>query len=282
MTMAINETHTIRGDTGNTLSQVDSVGAYAVRRPLFPAIRWGAVLAGVAVGISVQLALTLLGIATGLSTTEVAQGEAMGTGPLIWAGVSMLIAAFVGGYVAARMSGLKRKTDGVLHGAVSWAVTTIMFAVLATSIGGTLVSGVFNNMNQLARAGAVNGESPVAALMRSQGGRLDPAAMRQLQEYLKTGQRDQAVQLVTSTMGVEQGRAEAIVDQALILSGSPESASPQGKATADKAIQGTGTAAWVVFATVALALAIGIGGGALGAAGARRISWGTQAATPQP
>jgi hypothetical protein len=33
---------------------------------------------------------------------------------------------------------------------------------------------------------------------------------------------------------------------------------------------------------VALALAIGIGGGALGAAGARRISWGTQAATPQP
>src|SRR4051812_48319352 len=84
----------------------------AARRPLVPAIRWGAVFAGVAVGVSVQLALTLLGIASGLSSTDVSQGETVGMGPLIWAGLSMLIAAFIGGYVAARMTGLKRKVDG--------------------------------------------------------------------------------------------------------------------------------------------------------------------------
>jgi hypothetical protein len=44
-------------------------------------------------------------------------------------------------------------------------------------------------------------------------------------------------------------------------------------------MQTAGTAAWVVFLAVALALAIGIGGGALGAAGSRRVSWGS--ATPQ-
>lgn len=270
--MAINDTQTTRGDA---LPPVETAGGYALRRPLFPAIRWGAVLAGVAVGISVQLVLTLLGIATGLSATELTQGETMGIGPLLWAGFSMLIAAFVGGYVAARMSGLKRKADGVLHGAVSWAVTTILFAMLATSVGGTLVSGVFNNMSQLAQAGASGGNgSPLAALIRSQGGRLDMEAMQQLQQYLQAGQRDQAVQLVISTMGVEQGRAEAIVDQALILTGSPESASPQGRQTAESAMQDAGAAAWLVFLAVALGLAIGIGGGALGAAGARRVSWG--------
>ncbi len=270
--MAINDTQTTRGDA---LPPVETAGEYALRRPLFPAIRWGAVLAGVAVGISVQLVLTLLGIATGLSATELTQGETMGIGPLLWAGFSMLIAAFVGGYVAARMSGLKRKADGVLHGAVSWAVTTILFAMLATSVGGTLVSGVFNNMSQLAQAGASGGNgSPLAALIRSQGGRLDMEAMQQLQQYLQAGQRDQAVQLVISTMGVEQGRAEAIVDQALILTGSPESASPQGRQTAESAMQDAGAAAWLVFLAVALGLAIGIGGGALGAAGARRVSWG--------
>ncbi|HYD94881.1 MAG TPA: hypothetical protein VEC01_06115 [Noviherbaspirillum sp.] len=268
--MAINETHPARGDSLRQAENVD----YNIRRPMFPAIRWGAVLAGVAVGISVQLALTLLGIATGLSSADVAEGESLGTGPLIWAGVSMLVAAFVGGYVAARMSGLKRKADGILHGAVSWAVTTIMFAVLATSVGGTLMSGVFNNMSQLARASAAGGgSSPLAAILRSQGGNLDAASLRQLQQFLRTGQREQAIQLVASRTGIEPGRAAAMVDQALIITGSPEAASQQGRQTADNAVQTAGTAAWVVFLAVALALAIGIGGGALGAAGSRRVSW---------
>lgn len=274
--MAVNENPIPRGET---VQQSDALNPNA-RRPAFPAIRWGAVLAGVAVGISVQLALTLLGIATGLSTTQVTEGEMMGMGPLIWAGVSMLIAAFVGGYVAARMSGLKRKADGVLHGAVSWAVTTILFAVLATTVGGTLVSGVFNNMSQLARAGVANGgESPLAALMRAQVGKVDPGAMQQLQQYIQNGQRDQAVQVLTRQVGIEQGRAEAIIDQALILSGSPGSASPQGKASAETAVRSAGAAAWVVFLAVALALAIGIGGGALGAAGSRRVSWSNNSRT---
>ena len=278
--MAINETQTVRGDA---VRQVEPVN-YNLRRPMFPAIRWGAVLAGVAVGVSIQLALTLLGIATGLTSADLAEGEPMGTGPLIWAGFSMLVAAFVGGYVAARMSGLKRKADGVLHGAVSWAVTTIMFAVLATSVGGALVSGVFSNMSQLARAGvsaaAGSGDSPVAAMVRAQGGRLDAESMRQFQQALQAGQREQAVQLLTSRMGVDPARASNIVDQALIVTGSPQAASPQGRANAEGAMQTAGTAAWVVFLAVALALAIGISGGALGAAGSRRVSWGATA-TPQ-
>ncbi|RJF99099.1 hypothetical protein [Noviherbaspirillum saxi] len=266
--MAINEPHPPHGET---MGQVD-VG-YGVRRPVLPAIRWGAVLAGVAVGISIQLALTLLGIATGLSSIDVGAGETLGMGPLIWAGVSMLVAAFFGGYVAARMSGLKRRADGVLHGAVSWAVTTIMFAILATTVGGTLVSGVFSNMSQLARVATANGEAPLTALMRAQGGRVNPQTMSQLQQYLQAGQRDQAIQLVTGTMGVEPTRAETIVDQALIMAGSSAAASPQGKAKVENAMQSAGTAAWIVFLAVTLALAIGIGGGALGAAGSRRISW---------
>ncbi|OWW19778.1 hypothetical protein [Noviherbaspirillum denitrificans] len=268
--MAINDTQSVRS---TTLPREEAV-SYNLRRQAFPAIRWGAILAGVAVGISIQLALTLLGIATGLSTTEVTQGESVGTGPLIWAGVSMLVAAFVGGYVAARMSGLKRKADGVLHGAVSWAVTTILFAVLATSVGGTLVGSVFNNMSQLAQAGMQGGgNSPIAAVMQSQGAKLDQASMQQFQQYLQAGQREPAIQLLSGRLGIDQTRAAAIVDQALIMMGSPQSASPQGRQSTEHAVQRAGTAAWVVFLAVALALAIGIGGGALGAAGSRRVSW---------
>jgi len=253
--------------------QSEAYGPF-MRRPLFPAVRWGAVLAGVVVGISVQMMLTLLGIATGLTATDVTEGETLGMGPLLWAGLSMLVSAFVGGYVAARMSGLKRKTDGVLHGAVSWAVTTVLFAVLATSIGGTLVSSVFTNVSQIAQASmSTAGSSPLAQMLRAQGINIDAAALRELQQDLQSGQREQAIQALTARAGLNQGRASTIVDQALIATGSPQNASPQGRASAEKALRGAGTAAWVVFFAVVLALVIGIGGGMLGAAGARRVSW---------
>jgi hypothetical protein len=245
------------------------------RRPLIPAIRWGAVFAGVAVGVSVQLALTLLGIASGLSSTDVSQGETVGMGPLIWAGLSMLIAAFIGGYVAARMTGLKRKVDGVLHGVVAWAVTTLLFAFLATSAGGTMLSGVFSGMQTAASATASSGSGGgVAAMLKSQiGGNVNADALKTLQQQIQAGQRDQAIQTMTGTMGVDQARASTIVDQALIMSGSPQSASPQARASADKALNVAGTAAWTVFLAVALSLALGIAGGALGAVGARRETW---------
>ncbi len=257
---------------GGTLIAQENI----VRRPLFPAIRWGAVLAGVAVGISVQLVLTLLGIASGLSMTSVQQGEAPGTGAMIWAGISMLLAALIGAYVAGRMSGLKRKTDGILHGVVSWAVTTLLFVVLATSAGGSLLSGLFSSLGQGATAVAQSGASPgglASMLNRQLGVNVTPESMRTLQSHIAAGRRDQAIDYMSSNMGVQRDRAATLVDQALIMSGSPEQASPQGRAAADRAIRGASTAAWVVFAAVALSLALSVVGGLLGAMGARRTTW---------
>lgn len=247
-----------------------------VRRSLFPAIRWGAVLAGVAVGISVQLVLTLLGIASGLSMTSVQQGEAPGTGAMIWAGISMLVSALIGAYVAGRMSGLKRKTDGILHGVVSWAVTTLLFVVLATSAGGSLLSGLFSGLGQGASTVAQSGASPgglATMLSRQLGVTVTPESMRTLQGHITAGRRDQAIDYLSSNMGVQRDRAAPVVDQALIMSGSPEQASPQGRAAADRAIRGASTVAWVVFAAVALSLALSVLGGLLGAMGARRTTW---------
>ncbi len=257
---------------GGTLISQENI----VRRPLFPSIRWGAVLAGVAVGISVQLVLTLLGIASGLSMTSVQQGEAPGTGAMIWAGISMLVAALVGAYVAGRMSGLKRKTDGILHGVVSWAVTTLLFVVLATSAGGSLLSGLFSSLGQGATSVTQSVTSPagLATLLNRQlGVNVTAESMRTLQSHIAAGRRDQAIDYMTGNMGVQRDRAATVVDQALIMSGSPEQASPQGRAAADRAIRGASTAAWVVFAAVALSLALSVAGGLLGAMGARRTTW---------
>ena len=68
-------------------------------------IKWGAIFAGLAVGIAAQIVLTLLGLAIGawsfdLREAQPAQGISLGTG--IWTGVSILISAFIGGYVTSR------------------------------------------------------------------------------------------------------------------------------------------------------------------------------------
>jgi len=251
------------------------------RRPLFPAIRWGAVIAGVAVGLSIQLVLTLLGIATGLASVDVSQGNGMSaTAPLIWAGLSMLISAFTGGYVAARMSNLKRKGDGALHGAVSWAVTTLLFAFLATSVGGSLLSGVFSNVapNVAKAAASSGGASGLASSLKNQlGVNVDQNTLKRLQSDIQSGRRDDAIQVMTGSMNMDRDRAESVVDQALIVSGSPEQASPQGRATTDNALHKASAAAWGVFAAVLLSLIVGVAGGLLGSMGSRRKVWASTA-----
>lgn len=255
------------GPAGGTMISSDNI----TRRSLFPVIRWGAVLAGVSVGISVQLVLTLLGIASGLSLSSVTTVEGPATGALIWAGLSMLIAALIGAYVAGRMSGLKRKMDGVLHGVVSWAVTTLLFVFLATSAGGSLLSGLFASVNP--GAAAVQGGGVISLINRQMGTSVSPESLRTLQEYISAGRRDQAIDYMSSAMGMQRDRAASIVDQALILSGAPEQASPAGRDVANRALQKAGTTAWIAFAAVALSLIVSLVGGAMGAMGARRTTW---------
>jgi hypothetical protein len=261
---------------------VTTLDGTLVRRPLMPAIRWGAILAGVVVGISVQLALALLGIATGLSSNQAAQGEELRIVPMIWAGVSMLVAAFVGAYVAARMSGLKRKADGILHGVVSWAVTTLLFAVLATSAAGLMLDNLFDRMvpdlaqEQATQESATPQQAgPVQSFLVSQLGKeATPAQLRRIIRYIHAGDRDRAVQYMVDTMNIASLRAENITDQALILNDAQGFASPRAQAEAERAASAASIAAWIVFTVVALSLVLGIIGGALGAHGSRRTTWG--------
>jgi len=98
-----------------------------VVRPRFPAISWPAIFAALAVGIAVQLLLSLAGVALGVYAFDSAdETETITLAAASWGAVSMLVSALVGGYVAGRCSGLRRTGDGVIHGLVSWAATTLL------------------------------------------------------------------------------------------------------------------------------------------------------------
>lgn len=124
-------------------------------RPLpINAVRWSAVLAGMAVGIAVQIVFNLGGIAFGLALNLRGDEYVIRLAPSAWNTLSMLAGALVGGYVAARASALRRIADGMLHGMVAWGATTLVFAVLASTTAGAL-SGLFNTIAEIGRLGVV-------------------------------------------------------------------------------------------------------------------------------
>ena len=139
-------------------SVVDDAHAILVNK-----VSWGAIFSGVALALIVQVLLTMLGVGIGVATLDPGTGDnpAASTFSIaagIWYVVSGLIAAFAGGYVAARMSGKTAATSGALHGLTTWAVTTLLVLYFLTSSVGALVGGVFNGVS-----GAIGGVSSTIA-----------------------------------------------------------------------------------------------------------------------
>lgn len=248
------------------------------RRPLFSAIRWGAVFAGVVSGTASYLLLALLGLAVGLTAVDPTAAEPVGAVPLgtgIWTGISMLVAAFIGGYVAGHMSGLARSVDGMLHGFVSWGATTLLYALLATTAVGALLGGTLSIIGQGVQAaagaqagGGQNALGQLQAIVTQGGGRVDAQSLQSLQQALSAGDREAAIDILVNRMGFEPQTAAQVVDRVTPLM------SPQNvQQTATQATEALTAASWWLFIGLLLSLVLGIAGGATGVrANAKRVS----------
>lgn len=109
-------------------------------------ISWGAVLAGAVLALVIQLSLSLLGLGIGLGTidplTEQNPMAGIGIGAAIWWVVTTLVSLFLGAGVAARLAGMPRPTDGLLHGLLTWSVVTLLTFYLLTTAVGRIIGGV--------------------------------------------------------------------------------------------------------------------------------------------
>ena len=194
-------------ETFSTTSRRDGDGPHLspvapaddARTILINRVSWGAILAGVATALVSQLILNMLGIGIGASTLDpmtndnpAASTFSIGAG--IWWALSGIIAAFVGGYVASRLSGQPKESTGGWHGLTSWAATTLLVFYLLSTAVGSLVGGAFSTVSgalgglgrtagstaQAAAPALANTTDPFAFLnraVRSSTGD-DPAALR--------------------------------------------------------------------------------------------------------
>ncbi len=98
-------------------------------------VSWGGIWAGLFVGLGVQIMLTALGLGIGLTSSGSSATDYiihLPRGVEVWSGLVWLFSAFLGGYVAAWMSGSYDRAAGVFHGFVTWGI--MMTALFGTAM----------------------------------------------------------------------------------------------------------------------------------------------------
>lgn len=112
-------------------------------------ISWPAIIAGVMVALVVQLVLNMIGAGLGFSAIDPLEGEiptavtfSIASG--LWMLVSGIVALFAGGWLASYLGGLTHDEDGMLHGLVTWALSTLVLALFLVAVFGSLLLGTLN------------------------------------------------------------------------------------------------------------------------------------------
>ena len=179
-------------------------------------VSWSGVLAGAAIALVAQLILNMLGVGVGAASIDPAGGDnpAASTFSItaaLWWTISGIIAAFLGGYTAGRLSGQPHATTSSWNGLISWAVSTLVILYLiATAIGGIL-GGTLNALGTAGRsaieaAGPMIGADPFQSIEQQ---------MRQtMGDQGAQAARDAAIAAVRAAVTGDQGQAAQARDRA--------------------------------------------------------------------
>lgn len=196
-------------------------------------VRWGPIVAGVVTGFVALLVLTALGLALGVSTLGGESAATWGTAAGIWGGLSLLLAFFLGGWVAGHAAVTLREGDGPLNGFLTGAATMLLLLWLAT----TALTGALGFF-----ASTVTGLAGAAA----------PAAIQAVNTGVVPEQNVQ--EAATAVAGVAENPQAAV----------PPQAEQAAREAAQTARQAAGPGAWGTLIAMLLALVAATLGGMLG------------------
>ena len=258
------------------------------RRIAYPAIlraegmkvSWGGIFGGVLVAIGLLLLLTALGVAVGISAAQPGETQAstLGTGAGIWAGLSLLVALFVGGMVSTRIGAISDGATGFFEGALVWVVSILLMLYFASSGVSMLAGGAFQMVGGAAQA--------MGSVMQGGGGagvdvsgsvdqivqRLkDPKTAQQIASVTGMPQSEVQATLSETAQRVENNRdnpaqaaAEAKAGVAQLMEKAKSSGALEQKA--EEVQPQASRAAWIAFGALVLSLLAAV----LGAMSGRR------------
>lgn len=189
-----------------------------IRRAPARTTSWGAVIAGALVALMVTLLLSLLFSGIGLQSLNPASEQdpfaGLGVGGLIALVVTNLAALFLGGWVTGRLAGSARRSDGFLHGILTWSVLTLAtILLLSTAVGrlvggvGSLIGSTVSTTTQSAAAAAPDSAGGVASALENIPG-VD-ALQQQVDQFLSDAGVQNPEQAGQELVGLVTARVQA-------------------------------------------------------------------------
>jgi hypothetical protein len=168
-------------------------------------VSWGGVFGGVLVAMGLLFLLTALGVAVGISATDPGSTDlsSLGTGAGIWAAVSLLLALFVGGFVATRIGAVFDRTTGFFGGVLVWVVSLLLMGYLAASGVGSIAGGAFKLVGGATQA--------IGAVTQSAGMDLSSGSIDQVVQRLKD---PQTAQQIAAATGLSMSEVQSALSEA--------------------------------------------------------------------
>jgi hypothetical protein len=167
-------------------------------------VSWGGVFAGVLVALGFLLLMTALGVAVGISAAQPGETDAgtLGTGAGIWAGVSLLLALFVGGWVSTRIGAIFDGTTGFFEGVLVWVVSVLLMLYSASSGVGMLAGGAFRLVGGAAQA--------LGSVVQSQGA---PEVSGNVDQIIQRLKDPKTAEQVASATGMPASEVQATLSE---------------------------------------------------------------------
>jgi len=203
-----------------------------------PRVKWSAVFAGWTVGLAIQMILSISGIGFGASAIDLHDADPADAVPIgagVWTGVSMLLSAFVGGYITARLSGSADRSDGLYHGILVWGVSWLVFVWLTTTAMATMIGGAFSifgatlqilgqGVSRVASTAASRAAGNVDLSMEDlrkeiesvlPPARVSEQSLTELREQLTALNRDAAITIMVNNLGMSDAQARDVVQSTI-------------------------------------------------------------------
>jgi hypothetical protein len=252
-------------------------------------VSWGAIFAGTAVSLGLWVLLYAFGLAinfTALSPTDPDSLRAAGIGTGVWSVLAPLIALFVGGLVVSHESGVTRRLDGAIHGAVVWALAVLLGLFFIGSLVAAIVGGAARMVGGTVgtAAAAMGDASPMEALgletrdlvepineqLRAEGrpevtaSGLQAALQDAVGEAVRTGQlsRRDVVAALSANTALSRQDAEAVATRIETQWG-PE-LQQRAEGVAQTAADAAARTLWALSIALLLSLLAALGGAIVG------------------
>jgi len=253
---------------------------------VYPAIEsaglsWGGVWSGLLIGLGVLMLLSAFGLAVGVTTADLGTGEGagakgLGIGAGVWAVLSLLIALFVGGVVAARTGSVRYQSTAYIHGALVWVLAMLGILYLAgsgISLGAGALFDVAGGVARGAGAAVATGAGSLADLSAGDVQQIltrlsDPSTVSTVAGLTGMSQSEARATLGEIRQRVEAARndpARAAVAAREGVQQLVARAGERAQATARAAQPYAATTSWAALGAMVLSLAATLAGAAWGA-----------------